>query len=111
MNELQHGAVFSTGLDSPDSKHHYYFEALPNQAVTITITAPSVEYEVTFVKKQHPIDKGGGVDAHAVASIDFTTTDTYTFFEATAHTVYLSIGSANQYSLPSAGYTIRMAHD
>jgi hypothetical protein len=109
MIELRPNNTITAILRSPEQKNDYYFDLAPNQTVTVSFTAPSLEYKVTHAKKELPIDKGDGADAHEGPTIDFTTTETYTFSESTNHRIFLTVTSADGVTLPSDSYTIGLS--
>lgn len=111
MTKLQAHEAMTTTLAHPDEWQLYYFDLAPNQVATVTFTAPSFEYMVMYDKEEYPLEKGDGADAHEGPTIDFNTTQTFTFTEATKHRIYLIITSAIASVLPSASYTIGLTVD
>lgn len=109
MIELRPNNAITAILSSPEQKQDYYFDLEPKQTATVSFTAPSFEYKVTYEKEEHPVEKGDGADAHEGPTLDFTKTETHTFTESTKHRIYLTVTSADGVTLPSDGYTISLA--
>ena len=109
MTELQNGSQINDMLNNPDEMHDYFFELNPNERVTITFVAPSLEYKLLHVKEAYPLPKGGTVNGHSGGPVDFTTSEEIVFTESTKHRIYLTIASADGVTLPSDGYTISMS--
>ena len=109
MIELQLDSRMNGTLSSADERDNYFFVVSPNVVTTLTFTALQQEYEITCVKKKHPIDKEGGVAAHSVAPGSLATIRTFVFDEPIAHTVYFIVASANQSTIPGDGYSINLS--
>lgn len=106
LTELQLGNPITAMLSNPSEKRDYYFDLFANQPVMLSLTAPPQAYQWYHYKVEHPVPKPGPVSAHSLTKgLGFTTT-TETFAESADYRIYLSIGSADEAVLPSAGYTI-----